>query len=185
MMRGGRTPLTWRTALLALALLCVDEQAHAQQNLEDAVKATFIFRFASFAEWPATAFPDPASPLIICVSGDSELARLVEESAAGQSVANRDVAVRVTDAGAASAQCHILYLALSPEATRNALEATAGQSVLTVTDARYGSARGIIHFALSGGRVRFHIDRRAAERKGISLNARLLNIALTVNGTPR
>ena len=184
-MGGGRIPLLWRVALVALALACVGRDACAEQTLEDGVKATFLFRFASFAEWPASAFDDPSAPFVICVAGDRALTPLVEQSATDQRVAGRRVTVRAVEGASTYAGCHILYLALPPQAAREALAATEEHAVLTVTDSRYGSPRGIIHFALSGGRVRFHIDRRAASRNGLSLNARLLNIALTVDGTPR
>lgn len=181
---GGQTSPIWRAALFAFALLCGGREAHAQQDLEDAVKASFLFRFASFAAWPADAFTDPSAPLVICVVGDADMGRLVEQTAAGQRVAGRQVTVRTTATGATYAGCHILYVALAPEGVRQTLNG-AGQGVLTVTDGRYGSDRGAIHFVRSGGRVRFHINRHAAERNGVSLNARLLNIALTVNGAPR
>lgn len=176
-MGGGRSPTLWRIVLLTLAFLCAGREAFAQQNLEDAVKATFLFRFASFAAWPDSAFADTAAPVVICVAGDSAFERLVEQSAANQRVAGRPVSVRGIGAAAIPDGCHILYLALPAGGAHEALDLAAGHPVLTVTDSRFGSIRGAIHFTLNGGHVRFHIDRRSAERNGISLNARLLNIA--------
>jgi hypothetical protein len=61
---------------------------------------------------------------------------------------------------------------------------------LIVTDERNSHERGMIHFAVLNGRVRFHIDRSKVKEAGLQLGARLLNIALTVQdatgrgGTP-
>jgi hypothetical protein len=54
------------------------------------------------------------------------------------------------------------------------------QPILTVTDARAGSNRGIIHFATVSGRVRFFIDEAAAAQRGLSISSRLLNLAVAV-----
>jgi len=183
-MEGGRTSSIWRAALVALVLFAVGrEEARAQENLEDAVKATFLYRFGSFADWPPGAFADTAAPLVICVAGDRAFAQLVEHSAGSQRVAGRPVVVRAAQLVTPASGCHILYLAYaSAQDTRDALQATAGDPVLTVTDSRFGNVRGAIHFVLSEDRVRFHIDRSAAEHNRIVLSSRLLSIALTVRG---
>ena len=55
-----------------------------------------------------------------------------------------------------------------------------GKPVLTVTDARSSVRRGMIHFVVVQGRVRFHIDEAAAVRSGLTINSRLLALALSV-----
>ncbi|MDZ4691346.1 YfiR family protein [Terricaulis sp.] len=183
-MIGGRSPLLWRVALLALVLIAVGrEPARAQQNLEDAVKATFLHRFGSFADWPPGAFTDAAAPLVVCVAGSASFAHLVEERARNQRIAERAIVVRNLAIVSPGTGCHILYIAYdSTQGIRDALQATTGDPVLTVTDSQFGNVRGAIHFVLSDGRVRFHIDRRAAERNGVTLSSRLLSIALSVSG---
>jgi hypothetical protein len=60
------------------------------------------------------------------------------------------------------------------------LAALSGQPILTITDAGSGSQRGIIHFALVSGRVRFFIDEAAAAQRGLSISSRLLSLAIAV-----
>ena len=183
-MTGGRILSVWRVGLAALVALAASMgDARAQQSLEDAVKATFLYRFGSFANWPPSAFADNTTPLVICIAGDAAFAQLVEHSAGAQQIGGRALSVRRLSIVSPASGCHILYIALSsPQAIRDALQATTGDPVLTVTDARFGSVRGAIHFAQSEGRVRFHIDRRAAQRNGVTLSSRLLNIAISVEG---
>jgi hypothetical protein len=50
-----------------------------------------------------------------------------------------------------------------------------------VTDARTSSHRGIIHFSVVGGRVRFFIDEAEASERGLSISSRLLALAIGVN----
>ena len=61
-----------------------------------------------------------------------------------------------------------------------ALDLIEGEPVLTVTDEAISATRGIIHFEIAENRVRFHIDEAQASREGLSLNSRLLGLALTV-----
>ena len=51
---------------------------------------------------------------------------------------------------------------------------------LTITDARAGPQRGMIHFTVAGGRVRFFIDEAAASARGLAISSRLLALALGV-----
>jgi hypothetical protein len=51
--------------------------------------------------------------------------------------------------------------------------------VLTVTGAA-DAARGIIHFVVTGGRVRFFIDQSAAAQRGLAISSRLLALAVGV-----
>ena len=54
------------------------------------------------------------------------------------------------------------------------------QPILTVTDGANTPKRGVIHFVLVGGRVRFFIDQGAAQRRGLNISSRLLTLAIGV-----
>lgn len=156
--------------------------AHAQQrDLESAVKATFLSRFASFVEWPAASFPGLGDPVVICVAGDSSFAQLVEAAAHGEHIGARSIVVRRYGELPRNTGCHVLYAAGGAGQTvAQSLGVVRGEAVLTVTDERHGRTRGMIHFVVENGRVRFHVDRTAIEAAGLDVSARLLNVALSV-----
>ena len=60
------------------------------------------------------------------------------------------------------------------------LQAVQGRPVLTVTDARRGDVRGMIHFTLQRDRVRFYVDAGEAQRSGIAISSKLLALAVAV-----
>jgi hypothetical protein len=60
------------------------------------------------------------------------------------------------------------------------LAAIGRQPVLTVTDSANASQRGIVHFVVVGGRVRFFIDEAAAAERGLLISSRLLGLAVAV-----
>lgn len=156
-------------------------EARAQTAEEAAVKATFLYRFASFVDWPSAAFAALDSPLVICVSGADGFAHTVQQASSGGRIGGRPVEVRAVTSVGPGSGCHIVFLAgVATQSVAEGVRALRGQPVLTVTDDRNGGARGAIHFVVADGRVRFHVDRDQAQANGLAINARLLNIALSV-----
>jgi hypothetical protein len=151
-------------------------------SLAAAIKATYLYKIASFVEWPEQAFSSPTSPLRLCVVGDDPFGDLLDRAVAGQLVGERPVAVhhlRVVDPGA---NCHILYVAgSSAQPIDGALASVRGTPVLTVTDsATTARAGGIIHFVIVDDRVRFAIDIAAAAENRLAISSKLLGLAVAV-----
>lgn len=177
------SPWHWlrRVAALSLAFACTQVQAR-EDSIEYAVKATFLYKFAPFVEWPAGAFASPSSPLVLCVAGMDPFGSILDRAVAGARINQRPIATRRLSAPDPGAGCHIVYLAgLDAEPLADALTALRDTPVLTVTDAASGSAaKGIIHFVVQENRVRFEINNAAAERAGIAMSSKLLSLATSV-----
>ena len=171
-------------AILGFALSWAIAPASAQDgSLEYAVKANYLYKFGPFVEWPASAFSSPASPFNVCVAGEDPFGSVLDEAVRGQAVQGHPVVVRRMPTVTAGAPCHVLYLGRSRSQTpAEALKAVHNEPVLTVTDERQGTGRGIVNFVLKDGRVRFGLDAEAAQASGLALSSKLL--ALSV-GTPR
>jgi hypothetical protein len=162
---------------MLIAALFLSTSASAQMSGE-AVKATFLYRFASFVTWPPAAFADPSAPISICVIGSEPFAHALERAVAGQRVEGRAFAVRRLTS--ASASCHVVYVV--GERVQDTLRAMRGRPVLTVTDGAVGpgGARGMIHFVVVDDRIRFHIDEARAAESGLFMSSRLLTLAVSV-----
>jgi YfiR/HmsC-like len=165
-------------AILLAALLGAIPAALAQAS-EELVKATFVYRFASFVTWPSSAFASPEAPIVLCVIGSDPFARTLQDAIVGQRVNGRAFEVRRLADAAMAAQCHTVY-AVGDRADET-LRAVRGSPVLTVTDgALGGEARGIVHFTVIADRVRFHIDDARAAEGGLFMSSRLLSLAVSV-----
>ena len=175
----GRAQLR-RAAAAVLTLVALARPAAAQASLEIAVKATDLYKFAAFIDWPTGAFPGPADPAVICVTGEDPFGPVLDQAVRGQKIGGRAITVlrldRVDKAGA----CNILFAAASRrQPPAEVLDRVRGQPVLTVTDdASDPAARGMIDFVLRDGRVRFRIDPRMAERSGLLISSKLLSLAV-------
>jgi hypothetical protein len=108
-------------------------------------------------------------------------AALVDRAAAGQRVGSHAVQVRRVGRVDRASGCHIAYVAGSAaQSAPQALAAVQGAPVLTVTDAEHGSARGVVHLMLTGGKVRFAVNNGLAEADGINISSKLLALAVEV-----
>jgi hypothetical protein len=152
-----------------------------ESSLEYPIKAAFLYKFGSFVEWPAEAFPSGASPVNVCVVGRDPFGPVLDRTVRGQTVGSRPVAVRRLSVVSPNSGCHIAYLGGSPEQSVTEAAKTLAQApVLTVTDGPHSDA-GAVQFLVQSNRVRFKIDLRAVARGGISISSKLLNLAVEVS----
>ena len=174
-----------RFALLALCTLCAGASLAADespQDIEQRVKAAFLFKFGGYVEWPERVFPRNDSPLVIGVAGADVLAEELSRIASGRTMNGRPVTVRRIRSGEPVTGVHVLFISRS-EAGRlgELLPTTQGQPVLTVTETEKGLAQGsVINFVVADNRVRFEVSLAAANRNGLRIGAPLLAVAQRV-----
>lgn len=170
-------------ALPALTAVSVPASAQGHQgSLEYAVKATFLYKFGHFVEWPEPAFDAPDSPVNICVVGQNPFGDMLDQAVADQRIGDRPIMTRYMPSIETPGDCHIIYSAGSKaQPVAAILKASRGSHALTVTDAaRSRNARGIVHFVVEDKRVRFAIDDQAAAANGITISSKLLGLAVFV-----
>lgn len=165
---------------LAAAVAAAASPGPAQPS-EQAVKAAFIPKFARYVQWPSAHHPGGRQPFQLCVIGRDPFGTLLDRAAASEQIDGRGMNVRRLASADGAAGCHLAFVrgATAAETTRLLL-ALRAQPVLTITDGRAGPQRGMIHFTVAGGRVRFFIDDTAAADRGLSISSRLLALALGV-----
>lgn len=154
--------------------------ARAQPS-DTAVKAAFLPRFARYVTWPPAAAPGGTEPFVLCVIGEDRFGRLLDNAANSQSIAGKPVSVRRMRNASEAAGCHVAFVqGTRAQSAGQILTALDRRPILTVTDAGNGSPRGVVHFAVINGRVRFFIDQGAAQRRGLTVSSRLLALAVGV-----
>ncbi len=172
-----------RVLLLAL-LLAAPGLLAAQTASEYDVKAAFLYNFTKFVDWPLAAFPDPNS-LKICVLGADPFGGSLQ-AVAGEQVANHKLTVVRTESLAKPTGCQILFISRSErDRLPQILAAVKGSPVLTVGDTKGFVDEGvIINFTLEGTKVRFEINTESADRAGIKISSKLLQLAKRVVPAP-
>jgi hypothetical protein len=161
-------------AFIALAVFVTPVLATDTVPLEDAIKATFVYKFVPFVTWPSSQLAD----FNVCTEGDDRVAELLAQTASSQNIDGRVVSVRTLVAGQPTDDCRILYIATTVPADA-VLDSTHGKAVLTITQAG-GPNHGIIQFVTIDHHVRFDIDTKLAADDGLTISSKLLVLAHTV-----
>lgn len=171
--------LTPRTLSALAALVVAVPSCASAASLESSVKASYLYKFAPFIEWPSGALP-ARSPFVICVIGNDSFAQVVENAVRGQQVRGAAAVIRRAAAFTPDMACHMLFAGGLPHVAVPALQAVARQPVLTVADEGLGTEAAMIRFVHQGGKIRFEINAATAAASGIVISSKLLSLAVSV-----
>jgi hypothetical protein len=179
----SRVLACWAAAMLAL-LLSVVCKPQAAVFSADAVKAAFLYRFASYVEWPEDA---PSGPLVIGVAGAEEIAGQLDQLLPRMTVNGKPAEVRRVSDVDDLAGVHILYVAPGAmKRTRSLRSAVVTRPVLVVSDLEGGLDSGsVINFIETNRNVRFEISLVAADRAHLRITSALLSVAARVERRPQ
>jgi hypothetical protein len=172
-----------RVVLVALLALAAALPARAQAPpTEYEVKAVFLFNFSQFVDWPAAAFADSRSPLVIGVLGGDPFGATLDEIVSGETVNGRPLMVRRYQSLDQVDTCHILFIDRSQESQLEAIVAALkNRSVLTVGDfAGFAHRGGMIRFITVGNKIRLRINLSAAQAAKLAISSKLLRPAQIV-----
>lgn len=171
---------------LAVAAPPVIEAAAAQATvLETTIKATYLYKFEGYVDWPKGTFASPESPVTLCIVGSDPFGEVLDQALSKQIAGGRLVTARRLASVSGNTGCNVMYIAGSDtQSVEQALGVVRGTPVLTITDSASGSSEtGVINFVVEDNRVRFQIDPAAASQNGLTISSDLLKLA--VSAKPR
>jgi len=152
----------------------------AQVRGEYQVKAAFLLNFTKFIDWRPSAFESAESPLSICILGADPFGGVIDRLVEGETAAGRRVVVERLQQPPRPRSCQVLFLSKSEKDAASVLS-TVGPGVLTVSDRdRFLVEGGMIALVVDNQHVRFDVNQRAAVRASVIINARMLNVARSV-----
>jgi hypothetical protein len=153
------------------------------QSKEYQVKAAFLYNFAQFALWPATAFTNTSEPFQIGVLGDNPFGKSLEEIVRGETIQGRQIVIVQSSHVEKLTDCQILFVSKSEAAHLNdVFTKLDSKPVLTVSeDPAFISHGGVINFYREGAKVRFEINPDAASKNGLKLSSELLRVGKIIH----
>lgn len=170
--------------ILILAVMGWGTAVQAQSFSEDAVKAAYLFRFASYVSWPDES--QTTGPFLIAVFGAPTVAQELQRLCAGHQIDGRPIEVREMRALRDSGHPQILYVGAGHAEELRVLSPAPAGSILLVTDDDDGLNWGsVVNFVTLDHRVRFEVSLTAAERAHLRISADLLTVAVRVRGGRR
>ncbi|HTH80600.1 MAG TPA: YfiR family protein [Ramlibacter sp.] len=150
---------------------------------ERRVKAAYLYRFASYVEWPNGTFARPDTPLSIGVWGDDELADDLAQLVEGRTVDGRRVVVRSLKEAESFAGLHIVFIAQGRMARLgDTLESGPRRGTLIVTDTAGALQHGsVLNFVRVDGQIRFEVSLEAAKQHELKLSSRLAAVSTNLS----
>ena len=161
-------------------------QENGRASREYQVKAAILFNFVRFVEWPAEAFADNRSTLILGVLGEDPFGPALE-SVDGKTLQGRTIVVRRFATLEDLERCQVLFISSSERDRLEAvLETLENWNVLTVGEMdRFVELGGVIGLEVRRNNIRFDINTRAGQQAGLTIGPELLNLARVVENGGR
>jgi hypothetical protein len=151
------------------------------------IEAAYLYKFASYVEWPPEAFAGPDSGFTIGLAGADALADELEASLAGRTVNGRKVVVRRLRRGDTATDVQMLVVGdVDARWARELYAAIKDRPVLTIAEPGVDVGAGsMISFAVVDDRLRFEVALRPIKPSRLKISALMLSAAYKVEkGTP-
>ena len=178
----------WALGVLALLSFCSVAKCVAAGQpgsaTEYQVKATYLFDFARFVEWPANNAAAHSDAFAICVLGEDPFGTALDSVISGEAIDGKRVVSKRISSPQEALGCRILFISSSEDSRlKETLAVLEKASVLTVSDLPNFSQRGgMIQFVLDQRKVRFEVNVGKATEAGLTLSSDLLKVAVAVRG---
>ena len=146
------------------------------------VKATFVYNFTKFTDWPSNAFASPDSPIVIGIVGEDPFGKTIDDVVRGEALGGRPFIVKRLRAGEDLRSCHLLFISRSEkDRLPSVLSQLTGSSVLTVSEINgFAERGGMVNLTLANKSVKVEINQAVAEQAGLQISAKLLKLARLV-----
>ena len=179
--------MTVRRLIIFIVMVMLGQASHAwaqdsEASSEYLIKAGYIYNFAKLVEWPATAFAQPDSPIVIGIVGNDPFGPIIDKVLEGKKVNGHSFLIKRLKPTADVKECQILFIgsSLGPHVA-DTIRLTRGTPVLTISEIPgFADRGGIINLTLEQNKVRFEVNVDAAKEADLSISSRLLVLAKVI-----
>ncbi|HYA64658.1 MAG TPA: YfiR family protein [Candidatus Sulfotelmatobacter sp.] len=157
-------------------------KAQATVPLEYQVKASFLYNFSKLTEWPRETFSEREPELVIGIVGEDPFGAAMDRIAEVEKQRGRKLVIKRLRWDQDLKPCHVLFVSRSEKKhLRAILSKVDGAGILTVSEIEgFAVSGGMIEFVFDENRIRFDINREAAQRGNLRISSRLLVLAHAV-----
>lgn len=173
-------------ACVMATLLPLSATSSLSQQLrptESQVKAAYLYNFGKFVTWTDNPSAGP-NQFEIYVLGKDPFGAVLDATVAGESIDSKKIVIRRITRVDEANPYSVLFISSSEEGRLPTILAAAQHlNLLTVSDIKnFAEKGGMIGLVTQGDRIRFVVNRTAAEDSHLSLSSELLKVAMRVIG---
>ncbi len=167
--------------VLMLILFCGGiTSPRAQEVGEYHIKAVFLLNLTHFVNWPAEAMVTE-KPFIIGIYGPDPFGSILDRVISGEKVRSRTITIKRYSRFSELAlnPCDLLFIQSSKFAEWPQLsQYLAGSPILTVADSvGFPEQGGMVNLLKNGQTIQIQINHDAVLKSGLTMSAKLLNLA--------
>jgi hypothetical protein len=176
-------PLFSKCACLAALLTVFAATLAPAQNhpTEIQVKSAYLYNFGKFVSWPLERAASSDS-FPICILGKDPFGPVLDATVKGESIGGKQITLRKPANMLEAAGCRVLFVSTSEQGHVGPILAAAQRmNALTVSDIPdFAEHGGVIGLVAQADRIRFEVNRAAAEKSNLVLSSELLKVATKV-----
>lgn len=168
---------------LMLCGLLFTVRVFAQSGVSEIqIKAAYLLKFPTYVEWPEGTFNAPDSPMVVGVIGSDAMAANLEVIGQDLVVNGHPVEIKRLLPGDTVGDLHMLFVGgMTSTVVSGFLQQAVRRPVLTVSETTPPRPEdSVINFSISDNKVRFDVAMDPAQRMGLKLSSRLLQVAQVV-----
>lgn len=160
--------------------MLAEESAKAQSAAREYhVKATLLFNFTQFIEWPPAMLADTNAPFVIGILGADPFGKFLDELVKDERVHGKPIEIRRFRKPEETGGAHILFVSKAEQSKMGAILATMkDKPILTVGEEREVVRRGGgVAFVKERDNIRLCVNPEAVRSAGLTASAKLLRVA--------
>jgi len=145
------------------------------------VKATFLYNFLKFVDWPDDKNMR-TGVINICVIGEDPFGKAIDFMK-DETIENRRLAIKRLKTLQHIETCKVVFISMSEQENLNQILKTIKDlNVLTIGDTEGFARKGvIINYYIEENKVRFEINVNALKRSGLRINSKVMKLARIIS----
>ena len=167
--------------VLILLLQAPTMASNTAGNTKDLIRAAMVYNFCKFVDWPKD---EQSENLVLGVMSDGfDVPDF--SSIDGKTVRNLLLEVRTVSSPQDLSECNLLFISqFQGMSMQDAFAESRNESILTISEIDdFCTKGGVIQMVPRRGKMRFFINRQAADEAGLTLSSQLLKMARIIEGS--
>jgi len=143
------------------------------------VKAVYLLNFTRYIDWPANSFKQTNSPFVICILGQDRFGEDLRSIISSSVTEGRTIVLRKINSAEQAKDAQIVFIGQSERhRTTEILQNLKGLPLLTVGETEgFLQTGGMVNLRIEDESVQLDIDQASAEKAGLKISSKLLQIA--------
>jgi len=166
--------------VLLLLMQAPTMASNSAGNTQDLIRAAMVYNFCKFVEWPPER--DSENLVLGVMSDGFDVPDF--SSINGKTVRDHLLEVRTVSSQKELSECNLVFIAdIQDMSMQDAFAESRNESILTISEiGDFCNQGGVIQMVPRRGKMRFFINRKAADDAGLTLSSQLLKMARIVEG---